>query len=135
MSNVEARVSGECCGGEENVRKDHEFEAGNQRGNVEYCQPTSWMSKETEEFWSMLNEVVEHVLRGKRLVIGVDFNRHLGEGNRGDENLLGNYCVKGSNAERQTVMDFAKRMEMALMNTYCRIEKKHWMLFMVLKGK
>lgn len=48
MSNVEARVCGECCGGEENVRKDHEFEAGNQRGNVEYCQPTSWMSKERE---------------------------------------------------------------------------------------
>lgn len=46
-------------------------------------------------------------------------------------NLLGNYCVKGSNAERQTVMDCAKRMEMALMNTYCRIEKKHWMLFKV----
>lgn len=45
------------------------------------------MSKEREEFWSMLNEVVEYVLRGKRSVIGVDFNGHLGEGNRGDESV------------------------------------------------
>lgn len=34
--------------------------------------------KETEEFWSNLNELVESVTGGERVMIGADFNRHEG---------------------------------------------------------
>lgn len=34
--------------------------------------------KEIEEIWSNLNEVVESVPRGERVMIGADFNRHEG---------------------------------------------------------
>lgn len=45
------------------------------------------------------------------MVIGADFNGHEGEGNRGDEAVLGRYDVKERNAEGQMVVGFVKRMK------------------------
>ena len=50
-------------------------------------------------------------------MIRVDFNEHVGEVNRGDENVMGRYDDKARNAEGQMVVDFATRMEMAAVNT------------------
>ncbi|KAI5105627.1 hypothetical protein C0J45_5299 [Silurus meridionalis] len=44
--------------------------------------------EEKEKFWSKLDEVVEGEPRNERLVIGADFNEHVGEGNRGDEEVM-----------------------------------------------
>ncbi|KAK3538591.1 hypothetical protein QTP86_006976 [Hemibagrus guttatus] len=43
--------------------------------------------EEKERFWSELDEVMESIPTGERVVIGADFNRHVGEGNRGDEEV------------------------------------------------
>ncbi|KAL7841885.1 hypothetical protein SRHO_G00255760 [Serrasalmus rhombeus] len=72
-----------------------------------------------------VDEVVDGIPREKRLVIGADFNGHVGEGNRGDEEVLGMYGVKDRNAEGQMVVDFAKRMEMAVVNTYFQKREEH----------
>ncbi|KAK3510332.1 hypothetical protein QTP70_001369, partial [Hemibagrus guttatus] len=40
--------------------------------------------EEKERFWSELDEVMESIPTGERVVIGADFNGHVGEGNRGD---------------------------------------------------
>ena len=50
-------------------------------------------------------------------MIRADFNEHVGEGNRGDENVMGRYGDKARNAEGQMVVDFATRMEIAAVNT------------------
>ena len=42
-----------------------------------------------EDFWSELDEVVESVSKEERVVIGADFNGHVGEGNRDDEEVMG----------------------------------------------
>ncbi|KAI5091945.1 hypothetical protein C0J45_19151 [Silurus meridionalis] len=44
--------------------------------------------EEKEKFWSELYKVVEGEHRNERLVIGTDFNRHVGEKNRGDEEVM-----------------------------------------------
>ncbi|MCJ8733955.1 hypothetical protein PDJAM_G00229720 [Pangasius djambal] len=78
-----------------------------------------------ERFWSELDEVIESIPTGERVVIGADFNGHVGEGNTGDEEVMGTFGVKERNLEGQMVMDFAKRMDMAVVNTYFQKREEH----------
>ncbi|XP_065658437.1 craniofacial development protein 2-like [Hydra vulgaris] len=75
-------------------------------------------TEEKEEFWRVLNEVVLQVPIEERLILGAYFNGHVGEGNSGDEKVIGRYGVKERNTEGQMVVDFAKRIKMAVFNTY-----------------
>ncbi|KAK2918392.1 hypothetical protein Q8A73_002763 [Channa argus] len=81
--------------------------------------------EEKEKFWSELNEVMQSISRGERVVIGADFNGHVGEGNRGDENVMGRFGLQDRNTEGQMVVDFAKRMEMAVVNTFFQKRQEH----------
>ncbi|KAK3564446.1 hypothetical protein QTP86_020385 [Hemibagrus guttatus] len=81
--------------------------------------------EEKERFWSELDEVMESIPTGERVVIGVDFNRHVGEGNTGDEEVMGKFGVKERNLEGQMIVDFAKRMDMAVVNTYFQKREEH----------
>ena len=58
-------------------------------------------------------------------MIGADFNGHVGEGNRGNANIMGGYGDKARNAERQMAVDFATRMEIAVLNTYFRKREEY----------
>ncbi|KAK3523731.1 hypothetical protein QTP70_009249 [Hemibagrus guttatus] len=81
--------------------------------------------EEKERFWSELDEVMESIPTGERVVIGADFNGHVGEGNTGDEEVMGKFGVKERNFEGQMVVDFAKRMDMAVVNTYFQKREEH----------
>ncbi|KAK3532300.1 hypothetical protein QTP86_016064, partial [Hemibagrus guttatus] len=81
--------------------------------------------EEKERFWSELDEVIESIPTGERVVIGPDFNGHVGEGNTGDEEGMGKFGVKERNLEGQMVVDFAKRMDMAVVNTYFQKREEH----------
>ena len=69
--------------------------------------------EEKEAFWNDFDEMVESMRKGERVLIGADLNGHVGEGNRGDEEGF-----KERNLEGQMVVNFAKRMQMAMLNTY-----------------
>ncbi|KAK3527802.1 hypothetical protein QTP86_006872 [Hemibagrus guttatus] len=81
--------------------------------------------EEKERFWSELDEVMESISMGERVVIGADFNGHVGEGNTGDEEVMGKFGVKEWNLEGQMVVDFAKRMDMGVVNTYFQKREEH----------
>ncbi|KAK3561749.1 hypothetical protein QTP86_013315 [Hemibagrus guttatus] len=81
--------------------------------------------EEKERFWSELDEVMESIPTGERVVIGADFNGHVGEGNTGDEEVMGRFGVKERNLEGQMVVDFAKRMDMGVVNTYFQKREEH----------
>ncbi|KAK3551641.1 hypothetical protein QTP70_020851 [Hemibagrus guttatus] len=78
-----------------------------------------------ERFWSELDEVMESIPTGERVVIGADFNEHVGEGNTDEEEVMGKFGVKERNLEGQMVVDFAKRMDMAVVNTYFQKREEH----------
>ena len=82
-----------------------------------YAPQVGCLMEEKDKFWTGLDGVVESLPKEERVVIGADFNGHVGEGNRGNENIMGRYGDKAINAEGQMVGDFATRMEMVVLNT------------------
>ena len=48
---------------------------------------------------------------------------------RGDEEMMGRYDIQDRNAERQMVVDFAKRMDMALVNTFFQKRQEHRLIY------
>ena len=90
-----------------------------------YATQVGRLREEKDKFWTDLDEVMESIHKEERVVTGADFNGHVGEGNSGDENVMGRYGDKARNAERQMVVDFATRMEMAVVNTYFKKREEH----------
>ena len=74
--------------------------------------------EEKEAFWLDLDEIVETIPKNERIVVVADLNGHVGEGNNGDEECMGRHGLGKRNNEGQAVVDFAKRMELAITNTY-----------------
>ncbi|KAK3525007.1 hypothetical protein QTP86_012886 [Hemibagrus guttatus] len=62
--------------------------------------------EEKERFWSELDEVMESIPMG-------------------DEEVMGKFGVKERNLEGQMVVDFAKRMDMGVVNTYFQKREEH----------
>ncbi|KAK3508381.1 hypothetical protein QTP70_025787 [Hemibagrus guttatus] len=62
--------------------------------------------EEKERFWRELDEVMESIPTG-------------------DEEVMGKFGVKERNLEGQMVVDFAKRMDMAAVNTYFQKREEH----------
>ena len=73
---------------------------------------------EKNDFWKNLDGLIESISKQERIVLGADLNGHMGEGNIGDEEIMGRYGAEKRNRERSMVMDFAKRMDLAIVNTY-----------------
>ena len=57
---------------------------------------------------SEIDEVMESVPRDERVVISAYFNDHVGEGDRGDEDIMCRFDIKDRNAKGQRLVDFAK---------------------------
>ncbi|XP_042887656.1 craniofacial development protein 2-like [Penaeus japonicus] len=74
--------------------------------------------EEKEEFLGKLDEAVELIPKEERIIIGADFYGHVGEGNSGDERVIGKYGYGARNNEGQTIVDFAHHIDMAVINTF-----------------
>ena len=58
-----------------------------------YAPQVGCLREEKDKFWTDLDEVVESIPKEESVVIGADFNVHVGEGNRGDDNVIGRYMA------------------------------------------
>ena len=50
--------------------------------------------EEKINFWQDLDELIESVSKQERIILGADLNEHVGEGNIGDEEVMGRYSAK-----------------------------------------
>ena len=81
--------------------------------------------EEKNDFWEDLDGLIESISKEKRIVLGGDLNGHVGEGNIGDEEIMGRYGARTRNKEGSMVVDFGKRMDLAIVNTYFTKKDEH----------
>ena len=67
--------------------------------------------KKKNDFWEDLGGLIESISTEERIVLGADLNGHMGEGNKGDEEIMGSYGAGTRNKEGSMVVDFGKRMD------------------------
>ena len=69
--------------------------------------------------------MIESISTEERIVLGADLNGHVGEENIGDEEIMGRYGTGKRNKEGSMVVDFGKRMDLAIVNTYFKKKDEH----------
>ena len=74
--------------------------------------------EEKKDFWEDLDGLIKSVSKQERIFLGADLSGHMGEGNIGDEEIMGRYGAGTRNREGSMIVDFAKRMDLAIVNTY-----------------
>ena len=57
--------------------------------------------------------LIESISKEERIVLGADLNGQVGEGNIGDEEIMGRYGAGTRNKEGSMVVNFGKRMDLA----------------------
>ena len=83
-----------------------------------YAPQVGCIREEKEIFWLDLDETVEKIPRNEKIVVGADLNGHVEKGNSGDKECLVRHGLGKKNNEGQAVVDFAKRRELTITNTY-----------------
>ena len=69
--------------------------------------------------------MIESASKEERIVLGADLNGHAGEGNIGDEEIMGRYGDGTRNKEGSMIVDFGKRMDLTIVNTYFKKKDEH----------
>ena len=81
--------------------------------------------EEKNDFWEDLNELIESISKKERTVLSADLNGHVGKGNIGDEEIMGRYGAGTRNKEGSMIVDFGKRIDLAIVNTYFKKKDEH----------
>ena len=81
--------------------------------------------EEKNDFWEDLDGLIESISKEERILLGTDLNRHVGKGNLGEEKIMGRYGAGTRNREGSMVVDFGKRMDLAIVNTYFKKKDEH----------
>ena len=79
--------------------------------------------EEKNDFWEDLDGLIGSVTKEERIVLNADLNGQVGKGNIENEEIMGSYGTGRRNKEESMVVHFAKRMNLAIVNTY--FKKKH----------
>ena len=90
-----------------------------------YAPQVNYSTEEKNDFWEDLDGLIESISKEERIVLGADLNGHVGKGNIGDEERMGRYGVGTRNKEGSMVVDFGKRMDLAIVNTYFKKKDEH----------
>ena len=64
--------------------------------------------EEKNDFWEDLDGLIESISKEERIVLGVDLNGHVGEGNIGDKEIMGRYGAGMRNKEGSMVWILGK---------------------------
>ena len=80
--------------------------------------------EEKNDFWKDLDRLIENVSKKERIVLDMTYG-HVGEGNVGDEEIMERYGAGTRNKEGSMVVEFGKKMDLAIVNTYFKKKDEH----------
>ena len=80
---------------------------------------------EKNDFCEDLDGLIESVKKKNRIVLGADLNGYVGEGNIGDEEIMGRYGAGTRNKKGSMIVHFLKRMDLVIVNTYFKKKDQH----------
>ena len=81
--------------------------------------------KKKHDFWEDLDRLIESASKQERIVLGADLNGHVGEGNIKNKERMGRYGAETRNKEGSMVANFAKMMDLEIVNTYFKTKDEH----------
>ena len=81
--------------------------------------------EEKNDFWQDQDGLIESVSKQEGIVLGADLNESLGKGNIRYEEIMGRYGAETRHKKGSMVVDFAKRMDFAIVNTYFKKKDEH----------
>ena len=81
------------------------------------------------ETWAHYFLTDPHISKEERIILGADLNGHVNKGKIGDEEIMGRYGAGSRNKEGSMVVDFGKRMDLAIVNTYFKKKDEHRMTY------
>ena len=81
--------------------------------------------EEKNDYWEDLDGLIKSISKEERIVLGADLNGHVGEGNIRNEEIMGRYGNGTRNKEGLIVVNFGKRMDLAIVNTYFKKKDEH----------
>ena len=90
-----------------------------------YASQVNNSMEEKNDFWEDLDGLIESISKEERIVLGADLNGHVGEENIEDEEVMERYGAGTRNKEGSMVVDFGKRMDLAIVNTYFKKKDEH----------
>ena len=96
-----------------------------------YAPQVNNIMEEKNDFWEDLDGLMESIPKEERIVLGADLNGHVGEGNIGDEEIMERYGAGTRNKEGSMVVDFGKRMDLAIVNTYFKKKEEYRVTYKV----
>ena len=80
-------------------------------------------------FWEDLDEVVQSFPRDEGLLIGGDFNGHIGRSGEGYESVHGGLGYGVRNSGGVSILDFAVAYDLSIVNSYFRKREEHLVTF------
>ena len=86
-------------------------------------------SNEKAEFWEGLEDKVVGVSRSEGLIVAADLNGHIGSNRGGYEDVMGHFGFGGQNKEGGTVLDFCRKNQLQILNTYFKKDREKYITY------
>ena len=90
-----------------------------------YAPQVGLTKEEKENFWTMFDTLVSGISSADRLVIGGDFNGHVGRENVGFTSVHGGWGYGSRNKEGETILEEAVARGLVILNTVFKKQESH----------
>ncbi|GMP23033.1 hypothetical protein CsSME_00000790 [Camellia sinensis var. sinensis] len=81
------------------------------------------------DFWERIDEILQEIPVGENLIIGGDFNGHVGIDKLGYERVHGGYGFGDRNEAGESIVDFVLVVDLVVANTMYKKREKHLIPF------